>query len=421
MIHLIVHYHLRNGGVGAVIRREIDALQALGQNVCLLTGQKNVDVPCRAIYVAGLDYADTAAIAQDSVELLWRKVQASVGFITGKVVWHLHNPTLGCHRYWSAIAAMIAARGERMIYHIHDFAEDGRAENLAVLDGLHDLYPMGERIRYVVLSRRDAAALQSAGLPAEWCHVVPNPVAENPLPKRDGETVFALFPTRGIDRKNLGELCLLAALAGDGVRFATTLHPGLSRHQEQYGFWRQLARDLRLPIDFGVVEEQGGDLLDWLRRATHVVSTSRQEGFGMVFVESVAWGRPMIGRAIPHVDQDLREVYGVRHPYLYDEIVDENGRDFSTLSMADAAKWIAAVREGKGSVRVVRHGVMRQAGEWLTEAMANRQAFDPRCLAAFDAMEHGRCLMRIVAEITDGEMGEVRYLNRQRMEEFFQL
>jgi hypothetical protein len=416
MIHLLVHYHMRSGGVSGVIREEIRALRGLGHEVALMTSAEVCDVECRVLVVPELDYARAG---ECDAEALWQMVRREVAALAEEVTWHIHNPLLGCHVAWSRVVGRLAAEGERMVLHLHDFAEDGRAENRAALGEVAQLYPLGERIRYVVLTRRDARALQGAGLPKEWCHVVANPLAEVRGCAAAEVEPFVLYPTRGIVRKNVGELCLLAAMAPRGARFATTLHPGASRKQQDYAWWRDWARKLELPVEFGVADEQGGDLAMWMKRATHVVSTSRQEGFGMAFVECVAWRRPMLGRAIAHVDEDLRELYGVAHPYLYDRLEDERGRDFSQMAREEAASVLVDVRWGKARMRVVRDGVVKDARAWLAEALEHRQALAAGCLRAFSAEEHGRSIAAIAAEVAGETCGLQGWLDRGRVEEFF--
>jgi hypothetical protein len=416
MIHLLVHYHMRTGGVSGVIREEIRALRSLGHEVMFMTSSPPSDVDCPVLVVPGLDYTKGK---ECDTESLWQEVKRAVAALGERVTWHIHNPMLGCHTAWTSVVGRLASEGESMVLHLHDFAEDGRAENMAALRDVSQLYPMGQRIRYVVLTRRDARALQCAGLPEAWCRVVANPLADVTPIAATGGKPFVLYPTRGIDRKNIGELCLLAALAPPGVRFATTLHPGESRKQQEYAWWQHWARELHLPVEFGVADEQGGDLAMWMERATHVVSTSRQEGFGMAFVECVARQRPMLGRAIAHVDEDLRDLYGVEHRYLYDRLEDEKGLDFSLMEKDAAARLLVDVKQGKVQMRVWRHGIVRDAREWLAEALEHRQALPLGCLRDFSAAEHGQKISAIAAEVAEVECGSLGWLDRNRVEEFF--
>lgn len=139
----------------------------------------------------------------------------------------------------------------------------------------------------------------------------------------------------------------------------------------------------------------------------------------MAFLECVAWRRPMIGRAIAHVDEDLRGLYGVRHEYLYDRLEDENGQDFSRIRREEAARVLADVAQGGAKMRVVRDGLARDGREWLAEALGHRDALPAWRLRAFSAEEHGRRIAAIAAEVAEAKCGQVGWLDRQRVEEFF--
>lgn len=308
----IIHYHLRRGGVTRVIMNALAALAGADLNLCVLTGEAQAeDFPVPVKIVDGLGYSNS--MSDDPHELVRRMQQAAKDALgTAPDLWHIHNHSLGKNVVAVPAFAELARRGERILFQMHDFAEDGRPDNFrnmseqigAVALG-QSLYPQASHLHYAVLNDRDFELLHGAGFADDCLHLLPNAVTFEP-PKAEPisslcEGRFYLYPTRAIRRKNMGELLLLAALTDDGDRFGVTLAPENPCEQELYHHWVQLGESLGLPITFDVVGQGEHDFEQLVVSADAMITTSLQEGFGMAFLEPWLAGKPLVGRNLPAV------------------------------------------------------------------------------------------------------------------------
>ena len=313
----IVHYHLDPGGVTTAIHGATRALDAAGVSHVVLTGTQ----------VPGLGYRGEASgiTAGSLAENLHAAATAALG--AAPDCWHFHNHSLGKNALMAEVVARFAASGARIVLQIHDLAEQGRPANYALIAGCAKLYPFAPRIRYAFLNSRDLAVFLAAGLPPENAVLLPNPILLPDLPSASPPCASSpplLFaPIRGIRRKNLGELVLLAALAPAGARVAISRAPRNPEALPIHENWRKFAAERDLPIGFDVVDRftpaagAASDFDTWVGHATHFVTTSVCEGFGLPFLESIAHGKPLLGRELPHLAAD----HGIRFPHLYQRIL----------------------------------------------------------------------------------------------------
>lgn len=331
----IVHYHLRRGGVTRVIEAAAEILQGLGHEVVVLSGEPlpagQSKVPVRV--VSGLDYRRTgnSVIAGSLAELLVR--EAGKHFGEEPDIWHFHNPTLAKNVLVPSVVRELAEGERRVVLQLHDFAEDGRPGNYSQQRSFFDseasfdetLYPVAKQIHYATINRRDGAILTGAGVPEANVHVLANPVlrfetgtepSERPFHQ---DRKFALYPSRGIRRKNLGELLLLAMAYRDEVHFATSLAPENAEWSETHELWRRTAAEMDLPVTFGIAEEGRHSYADIVGWSDFIVTTSVAEGFGLAFLEPWTAGKPVMGRDLPEVTRDFAE-NGVILPDLYERI-----------------------------------------------------------------------------------------------------
>ncbi len=318
----IVHYHLRPGGVSSVIATSSDTLTEANVRHVILTGGNEV-VRGNHYLVPTLGYLTEPGNA-NAATLLESLRQTAADALGGPPdVWHFHNHSLGKNCLIPHVISQLATAGEALLLHIHDLAEDGRPGNYPLIAGISDLYPFSPRVHLAFLNSRDLTTFIDAGLPPENGTVLPNPIPklDASLPPASVPLLFA--PARGIRRKNLGELVLLAALAPPGVRVAVSCAPENPAALPVYDAWCGFAARHRLPIGFGVVGRYSpvpGAAMDfdsWIAHATHFVTTSVAEGFGLTFLESIARGRPLFGRNIPHLTSNL----GLDPGRLYDAIL----------------------------------------------------------------------------------------------------
>jgi glycosyltransferase involved in cell wall biosynthesis len=342
---VIVHYHLRRGGVTRVIESASARLRAMGVPHVVLSGEPYTGgepLPVRVIEDLGYRGRESAP---DPAALAGAMRAAASDALGGSraPLWHIHNHSLGKNAVFAESVALLARAGAPLLLQIHDFAEDGRPENYANISAPARLYPLGPRVHYAFLNSRDSEMMAASGLPVGRNHLLPNPIA---LPGSDrsggGEMVhphpdeakpqspIVLYPVRGIRRKNLGEILLLAALAPAGVRFAVTLGAENPHWQPVHDAWKHFAAESGLPVVLEAVGHHapvpgaGATFRDWLACATHLVTTSVAEGFGLAFLEPVALGKPLFGRDLPEITRDFR-AGGIRPGRLYRRILVPEG------------------------------------------------------------------------------------------------
>lgn len=304
----IVHYHLAPGGVASVIECSSKALTSAGIRHVILTGDKESRPEQRQI--EGLGYlAESGSLTANT---LLASLQAAATNALGAPpdIWHFHNHSLGKNCLIADVVASLADAQERLVLQIHDLAESGRPQNYPLIAESQNIYPFSARIHYSFLNARDLKIFTGAGLPQKNTSVLANPVpcpAPHELTEIPDRRSILFAPIRGIRRKNVGELVLLSALAPVGASFAISRAPQSPEALPIHDNWRKFARKHRLPIEFDVVDHfsptagASASFGSWVRHATHFVTTSVDEGFGLPFLESIANGKPLIGRNLSHL------------------------------------------------------------------------------------------------------------------------
>ena len=321
-----VHYHLGPGGVTQVIAATSREMTRRGIPHVILAGPCADDpppgLPLRV--VDGLGYSQPPEISHDLLEQLRSAARAALG--ANPDVWHFHNHSLGKNPAFTRLVEHLATAGEWLLLHIHDLAEDGRPENAANLGACPLPYPLAPQVHYAFLNSLDHSRFIAAGLPAAQAHLLANPIDAKPAATSPLTSPLVLYHVRGIRRKNLGEILLLAALAPAGTRFAITRAPRDRQALRIHDGWRRFAAEMKLPVSFDVVDREspvegaGSSFHDWLDHATHLISTSVSEGFGLVFLESIAWGKPLLGRALPHLETDHAR-HGIHSGSMYQKLL----------------------------------------------------------------------------------------------------
>ena len=429
---VIVHYHLRAGGVTSVIREAAGLIAASGRDGLVVSSSESREMgglPASSLHA--LAYGETVP-ASEMASQLEALVRSHFGH--DEVIFHFHNHSLGKNPAVATLPAHLAERGHRLVLQLHDFAENQRPDNYEIIRNLKGVYPLAPRIHYASLNSRDQAILLGAGVPEGQAHLLPNSCSLPALPASPEKLV--LYPVKAMPRKNLGEFCLLAAFAPSGFHFALGLPPDSPGSYPGYGAWPELARDCDLPIIFGVTGEHeapggGKTFYDWQRACSHCVTTSVEEGFGMVFLEPHFIQRPLLGRALPHCLNDL-EAAGLEFPGLYDFIsipsewleghADAGVRvDFASLSPTEQCQLIRdpgdpadiLVHRGSGSERL---------DHWLQRQLADRTCPHPSLAAMdhFSAEAAVRRLDGIYAELDSAPEGPTGHLNQSRIYEAFE-
>jgi glycosyltransferase involved in cell wall biosynthesis len=456
----IIHYHLEPSGVSRVIELASCELTRRGIAHVILVGKCPQDLvdalPVRLI--DGLAYSD-APLDKPEAEKILDTLRATATDSLGAPpdLWHFHNHSLGKNRAVPLIVSMLASQRERLLLHIHDLAEDGRPENRANIADCPNLYPLAPQIHYAFINSRDRNHFIKAGLPAANAHLLPNPVFDaDSIPNTSSKTPNAapllLCPARGIRRKNIGELIFLTLLAPKGTRAAITLAPENPQWLAIHDRWKFFCSANQLPVDFAVVDRiapttnSDASFESWVSHASHFVTCSVSEGFGLVFLESLARGKPLIGRKLPHISHDLAK-HGADHAKLYEKILipadwipHESLRRHLESSIArlcqawnreptaDAIDAAFASIEHDGFFdfgnlpEVLQERVIRKLLEpihhatpkllidgetpslkpWLDDALSHHhQTQPPRPPEAFSIAAHGKQLVRIHAAILD--------------------
>lgn len=332
----IVHYHLRRGGVTSVIKHALEACRSKGIDACVIAGEApDDDFPAPVVVIESLGYGHGGDRLPGSEDFA-NEVRAGASRALGRSpdLWHIHNHSLGKNLYLPLLVAGLARLGLPVVLQPHDFAEDGRPDNYALIRhgsgrdssaGLaRFLYPQGGNVHYAVLNCRDLKFLKRAGVADEQVHLLHNAIAigggdafDEPESRHKGDLI--IYPTRAIRRKNVGELLLLAALDPDRHRYGVTLAPENPLEQPRYKEWVDLSRKLELPVQFEVGPNSGMPFAELLKSAKCAVTTSVAEGFGMAFLEPCLAGIPVVGRDLPEITVDFAAM-GVDLSYLYESL-----------------------------------------------------------------------------------------------------
>ena len=315
---VLVHYHLRCGGVTSIIKSIASFLERLSVDYLILVGEASAELkeryPLEVLPALGYDQLTQ----ENEISKIVEKAQMIVKNHLGEgVVWHFHNHALGKNFVFPSLVAKLALIGEKLLLEIHDFAEDGRSSNYAVIDSFPLLYPQAEHIFYAVINSRDFRHLREAGCHPKNLIYLPNLIEALEI---SNETVaeekenYVLYPVRGIRRKNLGELLLWSLLVDDGTNFVITSGVENPKWQEIYQQWVEVAKQLEAPVIF---EGRGLSFENWLSKATHIMTTSVAEGFGMLYINAPALNKPLWGRDLIEITEDFKKVNKTLFQDLY--------------------------------------------------------------------------------------------------------
>lgn len=462
----IVHYHLDPGGVTRVIETTSQALTAAATPHVILSGSGDIPPLLRTTClktIHSLNYHSpvTGLTAADLLTSLRTAATEALG--APPDLWHFHNHSLGKNRWVSDVVSILAKSNDPLVLHLHDLAEDGRPRNYPLIADCRELYPFSPRIHYIFLNSRDLSTFTEAGLPPENASILPNPI---PLPSFHSalpapQPPLLLAPVRGIRRKNLGELVLLAALAPAGTRIAVSRAPlnpaALPVHQD----WEKFAAKHRLPIAFDVVGRHSpaagtaSDFPSWIAHASHFITSSVAEGFGLTFLEAIAHRKPLLGRDLPHLTA-AHASNGIRTGRLYQRIlipvdwvdltilrshltttltrnfhyyqrqltlaaveatlailVRDGHIDFANLPEALQQQVIERALETphRDTARVETGGTTQPLTAWLAETLAQRRpTATPDQLAPYSPATYQKKLSHIYQKITKASAASVRHL-----------
>jgi glycosyltransferase involved in cell wall biosynthesis len=312
---VLIHYHLKTGGVTTVIRRQAAALQTAGWDVLILTGEAPPDeFPFSASFIPGLGYEHLLE-GDPSAESVFQSILNAIQrhWPGGPDVVHVHNPTLAKNKILQGILKKLQSTGMTLLCQIHDFAEDGRPNAYSDESYVDDCH-------YAVINQRDLQLLLDAGLDQKGCHLLPNPIIVPPLqsPATLDEQGPILYPIRAIRRKNIGEAILLSLFIQPPGPVQITLAPNSPGDFAPYNHWRDFVERHRLSIQF----ESGlkKDFSTLMQECRYVLTTSIAEGFGFAFLESWCMGKALWGRLLPDICGSYLDA-GIRLDHLYKRLI----------------------------------------------------------------------------------------------------
>ena len=346
-MHVVIgHFHFDSGGVTAVVRNHLQALAATADDEPLritlahggrgggidrdfLDSLSGLSIDTVADPAFEYDALRESPTAVEEVDAALTRILAGVSEADPAII-HWHNHSLGKNAALAAAIDRLRTRpGVRWLLQMHDFAEDFRPNNWRHLQTLLDqtprgltqsLYRPGESVRFAVINGRDEVALRKSGVPGGSLDRLPNPVVVDDeavgtavdvasIKQAHGlptDRPLALYPVRGIRRKNIGEAILWTICQPEAWSLGVTLAPKNPAERTQYEAWGDLCRRLGLPVRLGMAGPGLPGFAENIAAADAIVSTSVAEGFGMVFLEAALFDRPLVGRDLPAITHDFR-------------------------------------------------------------------------------------------------------------------
>jgi len=363
---IIVHYHLRPGGIRRIIELATPHLQRLARldSIVLACGEA-ADRRWNAAFIRAVQPTPAEIFVEPAFNYLseqqgsparLRVVIARAlnrlldGTARGDCVVWAHNPGIARNLVLSdQLARACEQREIPLLAHHHDWWFDNRwlrwpemrrfgVRSLAA--AARTIFPATKTIRHIAINRADAAVLQRhfrqrAGWLPNLTERAEPPArsrvrqARSWLHSRLGakDQPVWILPCRLLRRKNVAEALLLARWLRPEAWLVTT--GGVSSQDEQAYFCKLSAAAhhhhwrLRLGVLAGD-ETRKPTVAELMAASECVMLTSIQEGFGLPYLEAASTGRPLIARSLPNIAPDLAE-FGFRFPQCYEEILVHTG------------------------------------------------------------------------------------------------
>ena len=371
---VIAHSHLNPGGVTRIIESQIGSLE--NDSVTVIVGAcQNPEAieerDARLEIIESLNYLVNRKYSDKEAVVLLHQIHAQIKkHVSKDSILHFHNLNLGKNPIVTYAVYLLAKEGYKVFNHAHDFAED-RATNLQFLkeiitdnfaQKLNDiLYPDLPNYHFGVLNSFDFERLLGYGVRKERIEWLPNPVtfstsksvADKALFKKeiseslqlDPSKLLVTYPVRVIQRKNIGELILLASVFQNEVNFVVTQPPQNPVEIERYKKWTSFCQKENISMTFEAGTKVNFETL--LIASDFCITTSYKEGFGMVYLEPWLLHTPVVGRDIDFISKDF-VADGFEFPLLYSKIeIPGLENDFKDLHMEEQMQIISDVHGGK--------------------------------------------------------------------------
>lgn len=330
----IFHYHLLAGGVTNVIQLSVIALFRYypdpGKITLVCGKQENTDKLVSKIHAACPESAGKITVnILPEIDYSDKKEKADPKTVIKKLrgnysnsLWIIHNYHLGKNPLFTEAVLRTAAKypDQKIIFYIHDFPECSRYSNLEKLLKVisSPAYPVLDNVRYLLINGRDRKYLIDSGIPEDMVFLVDNPVTDNTPGTSDSyiadklvyfnnkdfghfnpDNPLVLYPVRSIRRKNILEAVFINKLNPSPVNLLITL-PGISKTEARY------SESIRAVFSNGhtdglfafgaYLDKAGITFPELFGSADLIFSSSVQEGFGYLFIDSVKNGIPLFAR-----------------------------------------------------------------------------------------------------------------------------
>jgi len=343
---VVVHYHLRPGGVRRVIELVLPDIVATMPSLRRLTfivGEssdaqwiqslrsrlRSVEIIIHVNACAGYFSEVRMAPASIAAELKTLFAEA-ISPNEETVVW-AHNLGLARNLHLASELSRIASRPHtRLVSHHHDLWFENRWNRwpeftecgVESLDAVADIVlSASARVCHAMINRRDFRSFR--GFPRTSVGWLANPLA----PKSDvsiDETRSAsswlrsqlgdgnpiwIAPTRFLRRKNLPESILLSRWMCPGGWLITTAGPSSADEKRAYETLSRFVDKHKLRVRFGLLAEardEAPGIGSLIAASDAVIATSIQEGFGLPYLEAANAGKPLIARRLPNTVSDLK-------------------------------------------------------------------------------------------------------------------
>lgn len=346
---VIFHYHLNPGGVTRIIESQVAGLRKVYPDIKMkvLTGYcENIgyynDLNVDVIINPSINYLEQNNYdkndLQDRFDEIFKLFKEHIPLDT---IFHAHNLNLGKNPLVTLAAHYLLNQGTGVINHAHDFSEDRPANESFLQYIISDtfnfdlkevMYPLNNRYKIGVLNRFDYNRVINLGISDDNLYYFPNPVyvpfSEEPnkfLNRKmlcdtfsiPSDKIIITYPVRVIERKNIGELILLATLYPN-IQFLVTLAPRNPAEIVGYEQWKAFCNQNDINIIFEAGEK--ANFIEIISGSDYCITTSVREGFGMAYLEPWLIGTPVIGRNIESVTSDIKNE-GVRFPFIYNALM----------------------------------------------------------------------------------------------------
>jgi len=390
-----LHYHMKHAGVRFTLDNIFNSLSDM--NLFLIYSDQDEIYEKRGVQtlpIQTIDYDDQTFISRVELDKHAEQIKDSIKSkldLTHQCVLHTHNVNLMKNTCLGRAIQFLSDELPELliILQVHDFAEDHRIDELKLMmhaTGKYDsefasrlAYPIGNNIVYCTINSRDMDLLSKIGIPKDRLFVLPNSVNIKFLESEpisgfkqklaeyacdhgysfDPNKRILLAPMRIMRRKNIVESILILNLLNEANN-QWQLLINLDANGKEDIICSEAIKtyvmnnNLPVVVGFGYElvspnkqrsEKFPHNMVDVFAVADYVLTTSKIEGFGFVFIECWLQDRALIGRKIDFLNTDFAN-YGLDLSHLYNEIIIE-GKDFKDYDYTKQLKLLDSIDYSK--------------------------------------------------------------------------